>query len=490
MPLPRSDERLERVLPALALLILLGGLAIAAVSRQAIIAMALPALILTVVVCARHPAPAVLGVFIITGAINTITVFTPLPATRFADFLLAALWLSVGATYLAGRAQRTAWLWPAMLAALVYLGATALQVLLTDPISLGVASFRASAWYMAAFVLIAIAPWSRETHVRLVKGVLIAALAIGGYSVLRWLIGSSFDERVAARAATPGFQAGVEERFFGSWLSANQLAGWTSTVIPFCLAVGLAWRGRWRLAAFAGIALLAIALLASDVRVGAVAAAVGVAVALGVYLLTPAFPNRVAAGAATLLAIVGIGGIGFALTVGESEEKSDRFAKLLSPTQDIAYTDRLQRWEAALDAMAEEPWGYGLGTSGGVTRQNDSGAIVTANLDSSYLKVGIEQGYPGMLLYALGMVTLLLGLVSRARRLMDPQRAGFAIGGAGSLAALIVLFYAGQYSEGTVVVGAWLLVGLGVAQVTTRDRPARPAQPARPTARSADSTVG
>jgi hypothetical protein len=44
-----------------------------------------------------------------------------------------------------------------------------------------------------------------------------------------------------------------------------------------------------------------------------------------------------------------------------------------------------------------------------------------------------------------------------------------------------VLFYAGTYAEGAYIAGAWMIVGLGVAQITVRSpRSASPVSPARP----------
>jgi hypothetical protein len=123
--------------------------------------------------------------------------------------------------------------------------------------------------------------------------------------------------------------------------------------------------------------------------------------------------------------------------------------------------------------MEKEPWGHGLGTAGGAAERieagiEESGPIASSNLDSSYMKVGIEQRFAVMVLFALGTIGLLLGMGGRVVRMRDRERAALMLGGAGALAALIVLFYAGLYGEGLPVVAAWLLVGLGVAQATVR----------------------
>jgi hypothetical protein len=448
---------------------LLGLMMASIFTAQPAIALAVPAAGLGAIACALRPAAAVLTVFALTGTTNTIQTLTPIPNGMLADFLLLGLWLGIVATYLSGRAERSFWLWPALIAPLVYLALTAVGALLVEPVSFGLTAFKAAAWYLAAIVLVAIAPWSREVHRRMAQGIVAIALVVGLYCLFRFLTGPSVQETAAARAAQPGLPVSVQARFFGSWLSANQLAAWVGTVIPFLLVAALAWRGRWRLVAMAALALLAVALFESDVRTGIVAVAAGSAVVFALYLVSPAFPGRLAAGLAGLLAILAIGGGGYALTVGTDDTRADRFSGLLSPGDDKAFNDRLATWEGAFDAMGEEPWGYGLGAAGGVAETNQRASVVSAYLDSSYIKVGLEQGFLVMVLYvgALGLLLAALGL--RATRTRDRQSAMLMIGACGSLAAVLPMFYAGLYSEGLPILAAWLIVGLGVSQVTIHD---------------------
>lgn len=433
------------------------------------LALTIPALALGALATWRWPAAAVTCTFLLTGAVNVLATMTPIAVGDLTDYLLASLWLGVLGAYLFGRAERRAWLWPALLAALLYIALTAFQVLLTEPVSLGVTSFRSSAWYMAAVLLVAFAPWPPRTHARIAKGVLLVALAVGAYSAFRWLTGASPEETFASRSAHPVPLEGL--RFFGSFLSAFQLAAWTSAAIPFCLAILLAWRARrWRLVSLVAIGLMALALLASDVRTGLIAASVGVAVTVGLFLLAPAFRSQRGVVLLALGATVAIAGGGFAVTVATDPERLDRYMRIFTPGEDEAYAKRLERWELAIDEIRERPWGHGLGTVGYAARFNERGGVGPPILDSAYLKVGLEQGFAVMVLYFLALLVLLLGLARRTLVLRDRQRAMLAIGGAGALAAQMVMFYTGSHSEGTVVAGAWLLVGLGLAQVTVRER--------------------
>jgi hypothetical protein len=99
--------------------------------------------------------------------------------------------------------------------------------------------------------------------------------------------------------------------------------------------------------------------------------------------------------------------------------------------------------------------------------------VITQFVDSSYLVVGLQQGLMIMLLYVFALVALLIALARRTSLIMDTNRAFLAIGASGTLAAMLVLFYAGNYSEGAQISAAWLIVGLGVAQVTVRGPRAR-----------------
>jgi hypothetical protein len=454
---------------------LFGALAISVLTNRPLVAIAIPAIALGAIACVRRPAAAVVGIFLISGLVNTLAAFTPIPTRPLSDYLLFGLWAGVVGIYLSGSARRTFWLWPALAALLLYLVLTLFAAVLVEPLSDGFDAFRAAGWYMAALLLLAIAPFSRETHLRIAKGVILVACLVGAYVLFRWIVGSSDRETLNAFFAQP--ERARTQRFFGSFLSPFQLAQWTATMIPFLLAVGLAFRGRWRLLALGGIGLMGVGLFASDVRTGLVAAIVGLVVVLAIYLASPAFPGRLGVGLAALLTIFAAGTAGLLLTVGSSDQRSDRYSRLLNPTEDRAFTDRLETWNAALDEMAEEPWGHGLGTAGGAAEKIEAGielgSVVSANLDSAYIKVGLEQGFAVMVLFTAGMLVLLGGLALRATRIRDPDRAALMIAGAGVLASLIVLFFAGLYSEGLPVVAAWLLVGLGVAQATLRRRPER-----------------
>jgi O-antigen ligase len=231
--------------------------------------------------------------------------------------------------------------------------------------------------------------------------------------------------------------------------------------------------------ACAAIPVLVVGLYASTVRSGLIAVGVGAAVVIVLLLMTPGARGRKGMAVAAVLAVVAIGVGAYEITVVGNPKQEERFSNLLSPGDDEAWSDRLTRWAVAWDDIQQHPWGHGLGTSGGGAAHNPHGPVVTKQLDSSYLKIGLEQGLPIMLLYAFGLVSLLIALARRASLMRDPQSATLAIGACGTLATMVVLFFASLYNEGTYISGAWLIVGLGVAQVTVRSYDPRNASATR-----------
>jgi len=99
-------------MPAAAWLAVLAGVAIAVaalLTADPYLGMVVPVAALAAVVCARTPAASMGCLFVLTGASNSLTAFTPLPVRGLTGLILLALWLSVLWRYLIGR-QRRLWL--------------------------------------------------------------------------------------------------------------------------------------------------------------------------------------------------------------------------------------------------------------------------------------------------------------------------------------------------------------------------------------------
>lgn len=457
---------------AIALLAFAGIVVVLAVTIRPVLVLAVPAGVAGVVLCLARPAAGMVLVFLTIAAFGSLSAFTAISVPGVIDFLLAVLWVSVLYRYLTAQHDRRLLLWLGILAPTLYVALTALEIFTADSLTTGLRSFRLSTWYLLAMVLVAVAPWSSDTFRRVARGVAVVACLVGGYAVFRWFAGSAEAELSFAREAGPPVRASAEPRFFGSFGTAHQLAAWASTVIPFCLALALAWRGRWRMVALAAVGGCTFALLASDVRTGVVAALAGLVVTMLLYQSARAFPGpRFGAALAAVGAIAVAGSVGFLLTAGSTPESEQRFAGLLSPLDDPNYQNRLLLWDAVIDDIYEAPLGHGLGTSGGIGAQAEHFQLVGfSSIDSSYLKIAFEQGLPVMILFIVAMLMLLGGLAWRTVQTLEPEKAALGIGACSALVALMVLFYAGLYIEGVTALSGWILVGIGVAQFTTTPR--------------------
>lgn len=472
--------------PLVATALGISGLAIAAylASGRSLIPLGLPFAIVGAYVAARQPMVAIGAIFVLTGFQGTLTASTRVPVNEAINVVLAALWLGVLARVISGRRNRATWFWPGLIGLSFYLVLTVVALLTTTDTDAAIESFRTSAWFMSIALVIALAPWSRQTYVRAARAMVLAALAVGLYSIYRYAFGPSAAEEILARASARqiGLPGSTELRFYGSFAVAQNLAAWTAILVPFTFAVTLGERGRWRMIGLTATTACAFAMLVSEIRTGLVAGVIGAIVVAILFAGAPAFPSgrRIAAPLAAGLVALIAGAVVYTSTVGESQESSARYERLVTdPGNDAAYSARLTRWTATLDVADDEPFGHGLGTQGAVGAKSQTGVVGAPNLDSSYLKVAVEQGLFVMALLIAALVSLLIGLVLYARRATSPAAAMLAIAGGGALASAMVLFYAGTFIEGITAVPIWVAVGIGAAQPCTAPARARAAARSR-----------
>lgn len=463
---------------ALALLIVVGvGLAI--VFSSPILVFAIPFLLVGTLVFARFPAVPVVGAVLITAIVGTTTSYLAvIPSVRLAEVTLLCLWLGTIGVFLTNRGGVRSHPLPgtALIALFILTGVGWLGL---NSNSAGFESFRLSTLFLISVPVLSIAPWSLDTLRTMARGIVAVIALVAGYCALRYAIGSSADEIANARATQPGLPFSEELRFFGSFQSAQELSGWCAVVLPFVLALAIYLRRGWRLLAVAAVGLCALALLASDVRTGVAAAAAGIGVTLTLFALARAYPSGkrvLTTGLLTLgLLVAGVGG--YLVTVASSPESSARFEGLLDPGDDPGFEIRQQRWDAAWDEVIDEPLGHGLGTTGAAAfRRSDVLPVGPNPLDSSYLKVGIEQGPIVMVLFVLILLVALAGLAFRTISTDSQLRATLGIAAGGTLTSMIVLFYGSLYSElPSVVVAGWLIVGLGTTALSVFPVGERPA---------------
>lgn len=431
-----------------------------------------PAAVAGALVCIRRPAFAAVTIFALVGAAGSLRAFTPIVPERIVDLLLIGLWLGVLVAHLGGRREKESWLWPPLLAPAVFLLLTGLQIFSGPSATAAFQDLKAGAWHMLAVLLVAFAPWPKGTVDRIARGILAVLLVLGAYWLYRFLVGQAPEEAQLAREALAGQ---FNLRFQGSLPAAPHLALLASTMAPFALAFALGTRGRWRALALLSFSFALLGVLAAEVRTSTVALTVGVIVTILLFLASSAYAGgrRLGTGLAIGLLVVAIGTGAYSIAVGGSPEAEARFAGVFDPTGQKSFQTRLDRWQIALGEVADDPLGEGLGTSGRAVATETFDPSIPLGIDSSYVKVGVEQGIPMMILFGVSLVSLLVGLAVRSVTSRESQQATLGIAAAGSLAALMVMMFNGFYSQLPQALAAWLVIGLGAAQFTTRTRSLR-----------------
>lgn len=472
-PLPRT--RGLRLTPGVLVPGLLVGLVVVAmllVGDQPLRSIPLPlwALVPSVAagawLCVRRPVAITVAVFALIGAAGALRAFTAIRPEPIAEVLLAGLWIGLLLGFAGTSQPRRIWLWPALIAPALYLTLTALQTLIAPEVTPAIDSFRAGGWYLLACLLVAFAPWPLPAYRRLARGLVVVMVALGAYWVYRFLAGPAPEEIQVYQEALPGQR---DIRFQGSLPAAPHLALWAVTTAPLALALGLRESPRWRLAAFAAFALACFGGLAAEVRTGIVALGLGAMTTLGVFLLARALPGgrRLASGLVVGMVVVAVGVGAYAVAIGGEPASEERFAGVFNPTGQSSFQARLNTWSIAMREVADEPLGIGIGTTGRAVSTTTFDPNIPLGIDSSYVKVAVEQGIPMMVLFIFALLALLAGLIVGGVTTRSPDAATFGAGAAGTLVALMVMLFSGYYIERPQALAAWIVIGIGAAHFTT-----------------------
>ena len=436
------------------------------------VAAAVPAVAISALITRRRPVAAVIAVFVITGFFGTWQAYLHFSPAPLADWLLAGLWLGVIWSYLFEVRERPVWLWPGVALLGVYAALSFAEMAFGNGVA-AVQSFRGSIWYMAAFLLVAFAPWGRDRAVRLATGLVGVAFLVGAYATFRWITGQSGQELGNALAQSDNNVVDGEIRLIGSFIAGKELAAWTAVAIPFALAFALTFTGRQRLLGLAACATCAMGMLGSDNRAGIVSVVPAIILVLVLYQASTAFPGVRLGTTLAIGGIVAALGVGaFAFTLGGKSNTNNRYSILLrAPTQDPSYQARLFKWRDALDDIRHHPLGQGLGASGRAQKRYGRYLNISSiDVDNSYLLIALQQGFIVLALYAVGYLLLLVGLARRALFDLRGPEAGLAIGSAGVLVVFAILMFAGTYVEGLTALAAWILIGVGTAGTLQGDR--------------------
>jgi putative inorganic carbon (hco3(-)) transporter len=252
---------------------------------------------------------------------------------------------------------------------------------------------RRFAW---AFVLSAVVPalWALKQHVLGLDGV----------------------EQEHARSIGT-FWVDEEIRVFATFRSPWELAGYVGPAALVALSLAAAARtAAPRVLALGAWGLATAALLFTYVRGCLLGYAVGL-LFLVVTLVGSRFGMR-----RTMIAFTALVGgyVIFALslgplivdTVASDSVAARRAVTILAPAREEAVAIRLAEWSKLGDLVADNPWGIGLGTTGGVSQRFES-ELPRGNIqpDNVYLAVALETGWIGALVFvAIVLRVLVAGL--------------------------------------------------------------------------------
>lgn len=451
-------------------------LAAVRLDSQPLLALAVPTLAISAFACLRRPAAAIVIAFAVTGAYGSLVVFLGFPTESTVNLVLGSMWVGIPASYLLARRTWTARHWLPLAGVMAFVAVTLIQMLAAPTGSGATGSFLAGTWFMTAVIVLAYAPWRPQTFRRIAQGMLVVAVLVGAYATLRWIVGPDDKEAAVARLVSYNY-SGTKLKLLGSFPNGSDLGQWAAALIPFCCAAMLWMRGVWRVLGITAMALLAIAMLGSQLRIGLPAATIGSALVVVLWQSARSFPALRLGTTAMIVVLAIAAGVGaFAVTGGSSDPKRS-YSNILDPGNDPSIQARTYKWSQALRDLDNRPLGYGLGSAtsgiGGPALQTSRFRLNVGrqSIDSGYLKVALEQGFGVMVLFAGGLLLLLGGMARRAVSDTDPQRAGLLIGAAGTLAAFLVLLVTGAFQEALAASAVWLIVGIGAAQAIIR-RPA------------------
>jgi hypothetical protein len=215
------------------------------------------------------------------------------------------------------------------------------------------------------------------------------------------------------------------------------------------------WLAKPRLTGLLTASLATIVLVLSEVRT----AWVGLAVSTGLLFVSAS--NRARFRLITLTGLAAFCVAPFLFLPEVSERVSTRFATFAEPDNDESALSRVEGHLLALDFVATNPFGAGIGSSDARIEQ------VISMRDSMLVAALVQFGLVGTFLYAVGVCLLFAKLWTYHLRAPSPDGRGLACAGIGLLS--VACFGAVTVS----LPGAffWLIGGLAVAHGRRREEP-------------------
>jgi O-antigen ligase len=133
---------------------------------------------------------------------------------------------------------------------------------------------------------------------------------------------------------------------------------------------------------------------------------------------------------------------------------------VLNPLGDESVQLRLDTWSAALDDAAHKPLGQGVGTVGAASADKVLDARTT---DNTFLKVLIDQGVQGFVLFLVGVLGAVAVLARRLRGVPSVETRSVGLAALAGFVGFLGICLAGEPVEQPGKVIAWALLGIAAA---------------------------
>jgi hypothetical protein len=434
---------------------------------QPLIGAAVPLVLVVSLACARWPAAAVAALIFLSGTYGSLKAFGIVPAGPMVDLVLSALVVSVVISQLLNRREQPWWLWPGVAILCLYIAITFLEIATSSSLAVGIKSFSYQAWYMVLVPLLGLAGWRLRTYFRIYHSLLAIAFLVSAYAVFRQITGPAASEQALGLQSAGVFNTvGGDLKLLGSFPNRHELAFWATTAAPFALAATLIDpKAKWKLVGALTVLFCLTAAYATDVRAALPALVAGGGTVVVLNQIAGRGRGTVLAQTMAAIAMAATAGaVLFTVVVGPD---SSRYSAILSPSGDPSWENHLTKWEAALQDLHGHPFGLGLGTAGRLAEQK-AGPFVTVGtyaIDSSYLKIAYEEGFPVLVIFVLAIIALLVELLRRSVRARSPGVRALAIGAAGSLVAALPMWVTGQYMESLDTLFLWTALGSAIGAI-------------------------
>ena len=340
-----------------------------------------------------------------------------------------------------------------------WLALSVVQIAQGGDIGRGLHGFRLFQWY----TLVALAGLAVFSQPRLRSSALHAVLGIGLvvslYAAVRVVIGPADAEREFATAVKTVTMYGDTLRAVGSFSSAIGLSSFLTPLAVFSLLLGLLLP-RLRLLSWIVAGLALVGLIGSYSRASLFGVALGLAFGLVlVFAGRDLSTRRKLVSAAVVLAMVAVTYGGLWAASQTSPELRDRAQGVIDPLNDESVRLRFETWELNLENAADHPLGQGVGAVGAASAPE---RVRLRTTDNSFLKVLVEQGFIGLLLFAGGMLGAVV-LLARRLRTAGAELRPAGLAALAGFVAFLGISLAGESVEQPGKVLAWGLLGLAAA---------------------------